>query len=103
MTGDRIQIDLDSLAKLVGSLYLQGITPDQLAQGKNLMGQLLASSESLPIRATPATRPPPKPDTPNATPRPATRLRNSLQMRQIRRRRRPSQTRWHRWCSRFRR
>jgi hypothetical protein len=42
VSGDRIQIDLDALAKLGGGPLPPGITPDQLAQGKNLMGQLLA-------------------------------------------------------------
>jgi hypothetical protein len=42
VTGDRIQIDLDSLAKLGGGPPPPGITPDQLAQGRNLMGQLMA-------------------------------------------------------------
>ena len=41
MTGDRIQIDLDSLAKLGGGPPPPGITPDQLATGRSLMSQLL--------------------------------------------------------------
>lgn len=41
MTGDRIQIDLDSLAKLGGGPPPPGITPDQLAAGRSLMSQLL--------------------------------------------------------------
>lgn len=41
MTGDRIQIDLDSLAKLGGGPPPPGITPDQLATGASLMSQLL--------------------------------------------------------------
>jgi hypothetical protein len=36
-----IKIDLDALAKLGGGPLPPGITPDQLAQGQNLMGQLL--------------------------------------------------------------
>jgi hypothetical protein len=41
MTGDRIQIDLDSLAKLGGGPPPPGITPDPLATGPSLMSQLL--------------------------------------------------------------
>jgi hypothetical protein len=41
VTGDRIQIDLDALAKLGGGPLPPGITPDQLAQGASLMSQLL--------------------------------------------------------------